>query len=101
MAMDKNNDSNPIVSLYGGLSPPCGDPSYAYGERKVIISNYYKTGWCDFDIDDSKFNSLYKETGLSGTEFDVYTDNDLISTLEIEVPYYNESELLLNSYFVY
>jgi len=49
-------------------------------------------------MDDSPFHIGYISTGFSETEYDVYSENNLLSSIQSAVVDYSASDLTLNSY---
>ena len=81
------------------LSHPCGNMKDKYRKRVNRISEIYSEDrTCYFEnenVNNSHEHPLFKETGFSETEFDVYNNNNLLNSIKNKMPVsgYNPDEL--------
>jgi hypothetical protein len=70
-----------MVDLTIGLSRPCGKVKEDYNARKYDIIDLYKDNHaCSYSSPDgNKEHPLYFETGFKDEEYNVYSQNNLIS----------------------
>ena len=75
---------NPLVDLFIGTSPPCGDTTVAFYQRTDLVFPLNgNSGECTFEVAGNKYNNRYLRTGFNTTEYDVIIGNGLDRGLEI------------------
>jgi hypothetical protein len=95
-------NSSPIAELFISPSQPCRDRGQTYMQRESKIQDIYREEIlsCKFKSNE-KSHTDFSKTGFFVKEFTVYSQNNLIDSIKSKVPKFSQSELELNSYFMF
>ena len=74
------------MSLYVGVSPPCGDISEPFAQRQYPLREIYISGECSFDMNGVSTHPSYIPTGFFEPEISLYKENRIIEDIRDHVP---------------
>mmetsp|Transcript_2297 Transcript_2297/g.2240 ORF Transcript_2297/g.2240 Transcript_2297/m.2240 type:complete len:125 (-) Transcript_2297:199-573(-) len=90
-----NQSNTPIVDIFVGISPPCGQYDQLYAPRKG--TNYlYLEGECEFTLNNSHFHPDYIRTDFNVSEYLVLKENKILDEIFPTVPYSVSTDFTIN-----